>query len=386
MTSIVDWKKVRKECKKLGIFDGHYNPSSTPFEQQCWNVVLSVRNSEKTTGYILLGMVLYKMYGVRLEYCRLMPDDIRPKDHKHFFDSIVSYGYIQKLTNGRFNDVVYKAGFWYYRAVDDKGNETDISDEPFMHTFAVRSAMDMKSNYTSNAVFLIFDEFIDPTKRYCDDFVLLCDCISTIARKRYIWVNCLANTLDRQSIWFKEMCIVREVADMKQGESKRIAKDGCTPILVNILANNVTVAKQKHNLALFNFKNPKLEAITGTADGWSMRIYPRMPKAKTEYILRNIYMNADGFIIRLDFCKNAEIGFCLNVVDASESDPLESHDDAIMLTTDNITRDREVYLSSNVKISSLIQKFIKENKVFFGTNNAGVTFEHFIMHNHVWNK
>lgn len=303
MTSVVDWKKVRKECKKLGIFDGFYNCSNTPFEQQCWNVVLSVRNTGKTTSYVLLGMVLYKMYGVRLEYCRLMPDDIRPKDHKHFFDSIISYGYIQKLTNDRFNSVVYKAGFWYYRTVDDKGVETDISEEPFMHTFAIRSAYDMKSNYTSNSVFLIFDEFIDPSKRYNDDFCLLADCISTIARSRYIWVNCLSNTLDRQNIWFKEMCIAREVTELKQGESKRIAKDGCTPVLVSILANTVSVAKQKHNLALFSFKNPKLEAITGTQDGWSFRIFPRMPKGNTEYILRNIYMNADGFIIRLDFCK-----------------------------------------------------------------------------------
>lgn len=384
MNTMIDWKKVRKECKKLKIYDGHFNPSTVPFEQQCWNVTLSTRNNEKTTGYVLLGMVLYRMYGVRLEYCRLLEDDIRPKDHRHFFDSIISYGYIEKLTDGKYNSVTYKAGFWFYQHVDSNGIVDDVDVDPFMHVFAIRKAMDMKSNYTSNAVFIIFDEFIDPTKIYKDDFVLLCDCVSTIFRNRYGWVNLLANTLDRQSVWFKEMCISREVSDMKLGESKRIAKDDLTPVLVNILPSNITQAKQKHNLALFNFKNSKLEAITGTTEGWSMRIYPRLPKSKNEYLLRNIYINVDGFISRIDVVNNATVGLCLHVVDTDVPDPLEYKEDALLLTTDFVTRDREIYLFSNKKISSLLNKCMNANKVYFSSNESGITFDHFLQQSHYW--
>lgn len=376
----INWKTVRKEAKKSGMFKGHFDPCTVPFEQQCWNVCLSVRATGKTTGYVLLGMLLYKLYGVRLEYCRLMPDDIRPKDHCHFFDSIIEYGYIDWLTDGKYNSCVYKAGFWYYRKIDKDGNVESVSEDPFMHTFAVRKAMDMKSNYTSNAVFIIFDEFIDPTKLYRDDFVLLCDCISTIFRNRVGWVNLLANTIDRQSVWFKELCIAREVATMQQGESKRIEKDGLTPVRVSILGAKITEAKAKHNLALFNFANRKLEAITGTADGWAMRVYPRIPKAKQEILIPNLYFDADGFMVRAQLIDNEQVGLCLQIVDTPKTyDDME--EDAIIYTN-GVPRDkRDRYMfTDGTKLSKVIRYLNQNNKIYYSSNEAGITFDSFMQY------
>lgn len=386
LKNVIDWKKVRKECKRLGIYKGHFNASLYQYETACWNVCLSVRNSEKTTSFVLLGMVIYKLYGYRFEYCRLISEDLTPKKHRSFFDSIISYGYIDLLTDGKYNSATYKAGYWYYRYVDADGNVVETATEPFMHCFAVRDAFDMKSSYTSNSCFICFDEFIDPSKVYKDDFVLLADCVSTIFRKRFGWVNLLANTLDRQSIWFKELNISRDITNMALGESKRIANPDCTPVLVNILPANISDAKKLHNLALFSFKNPKLEAITGVTDGWSVRVFQRLPRAKNRFLARNIYINAHGFVVRMDILINDIVGLCVQIVDTDVEYPIESKEDAILITTGDITQERTYYLFSNKNIWNFLSKMIHQNKVYFSSNEAGITFEHYINTNHTWNR
>lgn len=379
---VIDWNKVRKTCKKLKIFEGHYNPSEIPFEQANWQVALSPRNHEKTTGFVLLGMILEQMYNIRIEYCRLMPDDVKPMKHKTFFDNIKSLGYIERITKGAYNDCTYKAGFWYYIMKDSNGEIIDECDEPFMHTFPIRKAMDMKSNYVTapnncdDGGFIIFDEFIDPTKFYQDDFVLLCDCISTIFRFKQGYINLLANTIDRQSIWFRELNIAREVVDMKIGESKRIHKEDCSPVYVHFLSTKQTEKRQSLISKIFSFKNPKLEAITGSSDGWAMRMYPRLPRAKRDYIMRNIYLDAHGFTVRIDIINHEEIGLCCNVVDTDyRSDNLP--DDAIMFTLEPITRDNQFWLHT-IKLGMLIKWFYDNGRMYYGTNQAGNTWDSYI--------
>lgn len=380
-TKRIDWNKVRKVCKKLGIFKGFFDPCEIPFEMASWQIFLSVRGNGKTTSMLLLGMVLEQMYGIRIEYCRLMPDDIKPMKHRTLFDSIKALGYIEKITNGRYNDCVYKAGFWRYVLRDSNGEIMDEATEPFMHVFSVKQAMNMKSSYITSQTkyddcFIVYDEFIDPTKLYQDDFVLLCDCISTIARLKNATICMLANTIDRQSVWFRELNIAREILDLKLGESKLIQKDGCSPVYVHLLATKQTEKRQSIVNKIFSFKNPKLSAITGSDDGWSMRMYPRLPRAKRDYIMRNIYLDAHGFTVRIDIINHEEIGLCCNVVDTDyRSDNLP--DDAILFTLEPIVKENQFWLHT-IKLGMLIKWFYDNGRMYYGTNQAGNTWDSYI--------
>ena len=41
-----DWGKIRRKCKKLGIFEGYYNPSEEiRWELAKWFVLMSIRNN-----------------------------------------------------------------------------------------------------------------------------------------------------------------------------------------------------------------------------------------------------------------------------------------------------------------------------------------------------
>lgn len=373
-----DWKKIRKECKRLKIFDGYYNPSSLQWERAKWFVLLSVRSNYKTTNMILLGMVLNKMYGTRIEYARLAREDLTPKRHGHFFDTIKQLGYIEKITNGEYNDCIYKAGFWYFCYVNlDEMKMEKISDDPFMHCFALSQSTEMKSNYTSpSGDFLILDEFIDITKIYRDDFIMLCDCMSTIFRERNdCYVVLLANTIDSRSIWFKELNITQEVNRMVTGEKKFIEKPNQTTVYVELMTPNITETKKKNIIDFFNFNNEKLNAITGNQGGWAVKTYPRLPRCKNEYIARNLYINCDGFYIRVDLLNNENVGICCNVVEVSEYD---LHEDSIILTNSVPVGRSEFYGLPKIKIVDIMLKLYQLNKIFFSTTSSAITFENYL--------
>lgn len=374
-----DWKSVRRLAKKLKLFKGQFDPCGVPFESACWVTELSTRGRGKTTAYLLLGMLIHHLYGEIIEFCRLMPDDIKPMNLKTLFDVIVRCGYVKAITEGKYNNCVYTGGFWYYTFCDDNGLEIERAEKPFMHVFAVRKALDMRG-YNSNSSFLIFDEFIDPTKIYRDDFVNLSHAISTIVRERdKMWICLLANTIDKQSIWFKELGISHDVSRMKQGDSVICTNDGTTtPVWVHIATPNQTEEKHKQIRNLFNFKNPKLNTITGTDDGWAVKIYPRLPRAKTEVLLKNIYMNASGFLVKCEVLVNEEVGLALKICSTNNNiDTLE--DDAILYSTEYRASHRDRYRFRDTdKLTKLLRNLICEGRVFFSDTQAGITFDSYI--------
>ena len=377
-----DWSKIRRKCKKLGIFEGYYNPSEEiRWELAKWFVLMSIRNNAKTTNMVLLGMVLNSMYGTRIEYARLSRDDVTPKRHVNFFDTIKSLHYIEKITDNQFNDCYYRGGFWYYQRVNYETLEVEEkATEPFMHCFAVTQSTEMKSNYTSPfGDFLILDEFIDITKFYRDEFLMLCDCMSTIFRERNdCYVLLLANTIDTRSKWFYELDIVKEVNSMMEGEKKLIHKESdLTNVYVEFMLPRLTETKKKNIRDFFNFNNPRLNAITGSCGGWSIKNFPRLPKRSgehIEYISRDIYMNNHNFLCRLEIIKHEKMGLCVNVVEIRDEVDLT---DKIILVNETPHNSLEFFGLDN-KIGKLISELYSSAHVFYTSNAAGVTFENFL--------
>ena len=66
-----DWTLIKKEFDKLGIPDNVVNPFLT-HKLECgkWVVDMSERSIGKTTNWLLLGMVMNKLYGTTPCYIR----------------------------------------------------------------------------------------------------------------------------------------------------------------------------------------------------------------------------------------------------------------------------------------------------------------------------
>ena len=107
-----DYKLIRKEFKKLKIPKDVYDPSKLPLETAKWYISMSPRGVGKTTNLLLLGMEFNKNYGTEIQYIRFHESMIQNKNIKDLFEVIVQHGYIEKLTGGKYNNVIYKARRW----------------------------------------------------------------------------------------------------------------------------------------------------------------------------------------------------------------------------------------------------------------------------------
>ena len=209
---IYDYPTIRKEFRKLKIPTEFYNPSKCPFDKCKWFINLSDRSTGKTTNWLLFGMIMNKLYGTVIQYVRQTNDMITPRNSKNLFDTILDNNYVSKLTDGKYNTIVYKAKRWYYAIADDNGEIIEQKNNHFMCMLSIDNAENYKSSY--NAPYgdiIIFDEFIGKYY-YRNEFVRFNDLLKTIIRDRQApIIVLLANTIDKNSQYFNELEIYNTV-------------------------------------------------------------------------------------------------------------------------------------------------------------------------------
>lgn len=384
---MIEWKRIIKVAKELNVYPKDcYNPLYLPFETCSWFTLLSERSLGKTTGFLLLGMICNKEYGTIPEYIRLTKEMIKPKKLSELFNVIRQFGYIEKITEGRWNDVFYFGGFWRYVLRDDDGNIKEKCNKPLMHVFDLNSTNDLKSAYNnSDGDILIVDEFIDNQTPYNDFFFYLCDAMSTIFRKRLgCKVFLIANTIDSRSVWFNELCIMQDVSRMKIGDRKICQRENMTPVYFEIVANSHNSAKAKFIDSYFNFKNPKLNSITGT-DTWSYSQFPIFERSwcggdglRHKYNINThliFYIKHNGFYLQCKLVVHELYGVCV----LCSSWNCEPHNDDIVL----VKKTPENQFEHNFKEYKVIFKkcfceLWDNSKWYFRDNPTAMTFMSFV--------
>lgn len=108
-----DWKKIYKECKKIGIPDNVWTPFHIP-SNIYWNVIMSERRLGKTTNILLMGIYMNLSYGTVIQYIRSKEDQIMPKYAADIFTIILQFDYIERMTDGKYNHIVRKGRKYYY--------------------------------------------------------------------------------------------------------------------------------------------------------------------------------------------------------------------------------------------------------------------------------
>ena len=371
-----DFNLIRKEFAKLHCPESAYNPfKSHILKSGKWYVDLSERSTGKSTNWILLGMVMYKLYGTQTVYIRETVDMIRPAHSRQLFRTILEWDYVRKVTDGAYNDVKYASRAWYFH-----NSEKDISaPEPFMVTLSLDENILNKSSFNApRGDLIIFDEFVS-RHNYANQFVDLCDTIKTVVRERdSALIVLLANTIDRHSFWFKELGIYEEIQRMDIDTAKEFTNKGGTLISIALMgkkANQMPEHRKEHNRKFFGFLNPKLNAITG--GDWAMRIYPHPPKAldddKPVKISYNRYIRHNNYIMNLELYRSNELGLYVICHKANDTYP-----DSIIYTLEDISNKQERYKWGESKIDKLLYKLLKANKWYYATNMEGSLMDSYI--------
>lgn len=366
---IYDWDLIKSDFKKLNVPKNVYNVLKLPIESASYFNLLSARSTGKTTNLLLLGMCWAQRYGGIIQYIRKNENMITKKGLESLFSTIIQYGYVEKVTHGRWNSITYYAAKFYYCNVDESGQITEKAPTHFMMALAVNRRDDYKSAYVCpTGDFVIYDEYI--SERYVlNEFVHFADLLKTIGRDRLgLKIFMLANTIDKHSEYFSEMEIYEEVQLIELGHSHIITTKGGTPIYVELIQDAKEVEeKRKLNSLFFGFKNPKISSITGA--GWSISNYPHI-ESGYKTIQHGIYIDYHGHFLELEIAEYENKGVFILVHRASRV-----YDDSIIYSNSEIVDNRyRFHMGTGSPLDIFIEKCIKNHRILFHDNSCGTIF------------
>ena len=366
---IVDWKEVQKEYKKLGCPNNVYDASRLPFASATYFQLLSERSTGKTTSVLLLAGILYRKYGIITQYIRTREDMIQNKTIKELFKTVREFHYIEKLTDNKYNDVIYSARKWYYCRVDENGEIVEKSPNHFMYCLSIDRAEMYKSSYNApTGDFIIFDEFIGKYYRL-NEFVDFMDLLKTIIRDRVSpKIVMLANTINKHSEYFSEFEIYDEIQLLEYGSHEIIKTEKGTAIYVELIADKKEKnEKTKINNLFFGFKNPKINSIVGGE--WATNEYPHIENGY-KLIQNGVYIESHGKLLALDFVEYENFGICINCHKATRT-----YDDSIIYSLEEPKDSRyRFYMGTGDRLDKLIAKLVNSHHIRFQNNACGTIF------------
>ena len=374
----IDWNKVRKEYKKLNIpKDTHY-PLKADLSKTGYVIDLSDRSRGKTTNKLIVGLLLFKMYGIELQYIRQKKADCALKMIRDLYETVKQFHYIEKIFDNAYNDITYYGKRWnlVYRNTDT-GEVEDFCEDYCTICHGLDESDSLKSTFNAPKGDMIFhDEFITSMYGY-NDFVRFSDMCKTIIRDRLSPVIFMsANTIDKNSPWFDELCIRKEVDTMDMGEDKYIESELGTHLYVEILAENISETRFNVNKRFWGFPNPKLSSITGRGV-WATESYPHIPEyekdKQPEIIQNNLFISMSGKYIKLKLVHDEERGVVVFVTPATRT-----YDDSIILTVDEIKNEHMLFAFGKGTIVDIYWKLYAMNKFYYSRNSEGAFLKSYI--------
>ena len=371
-----DIKKGLKLYKKLNVPDFTLDVENDVLKYlQGWNMINSVRAQGKTTNILLYGMCLNAVCGVQIQYIRRREDQLAPKYAKDAFKVIEApgYKYVDKITGGRYNGIVYKARRWYYVLRDDDFKIIEQAPEPFCVCLSLDNNERYKSVYNAPlGDYIVFDEYITRDSYLDDEFILLMDVLKTIIRLRTTAVIfMLGNMVDMHCPYFGEFDVIPIIKDMQYGDHRIInsAINTNTKMHIYLQPTAKTQAQKDNNNKYFGWRSNKLSTITGVGAIWEMSIYPRAPKGDYT-ILDRAYIYYQERMVCREIRKADDDGHIYLFLYDSNAYIPQAH---ILYRSDpDFTYNSKVrYGLGYTKTDNVVKQLINNNRVCYANNSVG---------------
>lgn len=337
-------------------------------------LAIGERSNGKTYSSLDYCLDRYEKNAEQFAYVRRWGEDIRKKNLSELFSGHTETGSIQRHFP-EWTQVYYGSSKFYLEKVTDEG--TTRSEEPIGFAFDLNSMEHYKSISFPRVTTIIFDEFMSRNGYLPNEWILFMNMLSTIIRHRNnVKIIMLGNTVNKFCPYFTEMGL-NHIKDMKPG----------TIDLYHYGDSNLTVAVEytgtsvkqggKASDVYFSFDNPELKMITG--GDWEIAIYPHLEqKYRPKDVITNFFIQFEedtlhGEVICLD---TGPFIFIHN-----KTTPIKDELNDIVYTTKPSQRwNYRMCLTKHTdKLSLFIIRCIRENKIFYSTNEIGEVFRNYVM-------
>ena len=373
-----DWKAIIREYRKLGVPPEYDYSDILPLYDDIlkWYVLCSERSVGKTTTILLIGMVMHKLYGTIIQHIRHNDKEQKASYFQKLFETVCNYNngqYVELLTDGEYNTVVYYSkAFYYGKCVD---NKTVRSEKPFMIALSARDCYQLCSTYEApKGDLILLDECFNDTNRP-EEFIRFNHLLKTILRERLsAKIFILGNNINVHNIWYRQMTIHNQVRKMEKGDKKIVYTCEGMPIYVAFLENRAPEKRKRFNKLYYGFNNSELNSITGNGT-WKIKEYPNVTLLNNvEKIYRGVYVSYhDDIYLEIELL-NSDSGFYYFVHPANMRSAIKGDLLYVMRTP---SKQNELYFGRDHFIDKIMLA-IRNNRVVYSDNETGDLFEKFI--------
>lgn len=360
-----------------GLEDGTllFNPLEDIGKHGDWNVILSIRAKAKTTNMLLLGLCKYWVNGIQTVYIRQYDDMLTPTRLNSLMDVIKKFNYIEKVTNGEFNDMIYRARRW--TLVKRESGEIVKEDErPWCICCAINKEAELRSTLNvPDGDHIIIDEFCRADHLYMkNEFVVLCQLLSTIIRKRTTAkIYALGNGVDYTCPYFADMCITSEIKSIKPRETKYVS-NGETVINISLLQDTDSFGR-KVKSRYFPWQSGMFASINGGGKTWSIHSYPHAPSGEIYSILdRGYFDTPQGWICR-EIRRYSHGDYCMFYEVESPEDGRVQYSQNTSKPCDDLHR----YFMGQSKTDKYVQQLVKLHYCYYSSNEVGEIMDAYFM-------
>lgn len=339
-------------------------------------VVFGERSNGKTYSALSYALERYAKSGEQFAYLRRYGEDIRKKHLSTLFAGHIENGFVTKTTNGAFNSVDYTGSKFYLERNEEDGTRT-VAEEPFGFAFDLNSMEHYKSTSFPRVTTIIFDEFMSRNGYLPNEWILFTNTLSTILRHRSnVKIIMLGNTVNKFCPYFQEMGLTH----IKEQEQGKVDVYHYSDTELEVVCEYTGSSKKrggKESDVYFAFDNPELKMIT--SGDWEIAIYPHLSvKILPKEIVTNFFIDFNGELLHGNVVVKDTGPF---IFLHQKTTPIKDEDNDIVYSTKPNERwnFRMCLTKHNDKLSAFIVKCMRENRIFYSTNEVGEIFRNYVM-------
>lgn len=340
-----------------------------------YNVIFGERSNGKTYATLKHGIETFLKTGKQMAYIRRWREDLRGKRAESLFANHTANGEIERLTNGKFNEVFYFSNKWFLSFYDAEKNKRFPDDVPFCYGFCLSEQEHEKSSSYPNVTTIVFDEFLTRRIYLPDEFMLFMNLLSTIIRQRDdVKVFMLGNTVNKYCPYFTEMGL-KQVPVMEQGtiDIYKFGEHGAT-VAVEYCS---TIVKQKASNKYFCFDNQNLQMITGGK--WELAVYPHLPtKYKPDDVLFTYYIQFNDVTLQGNIIQVGNENFTYIHM---KTTPIKDEDNSLIysLEMNGKPNYKRKLISTASYVEQQVSRYFATDKVFYQNNEVGEIVRNYLL-------
>lgn len=389
-------KELKKKVKSLKVPPEYWGINIDEFFDYQWNIYLSIRETAgKTTQSLTLALCAASISPEHYGCFAYLRNDTAQTTRAHIetlFGTVVKLGYIAKIFNNRYNDIIYRTQSkkFYLCTRDGDGNIIDTAPDPICSVHSLENWQTDKSSVNiPNCNIIILDEFPDTSRATYKIFAELLNEVSTIGRpmsegrREWLHILLLGNNTDEYCFYFDDFQIAEEIPYLKFGGSITFRTEYNTTGICRLLELGETQKKRlsDKNIPFLGFPGKKAAPFTGSTE-FGGKSY-RHPSEDLDYDMckfRRAYLFHRNRYIQFDFFEDPEKGRFIFAHFASAP----KLNDNIIFTLEP-SNAYEIYGFGKyckndriLRICKMLTSCLQENRFYYASNKVGSLIDDFI--------